>query len=238
MQRLGLKIQTIKAIFVSHEHTDHISGIAAVSKKYRLPVYITLDTFRNSRLQIERELVKSFSPHEPIVVGSIAVAAFPKPHDAIDPCSFVVECNKIKVGVFTDIGEPCQPLIEHFQHCHAVFLEANYDEEMLSNGRYNRYLKQRISGGNGHLSNSQALEIFIRHRSPFISHLFLSHLSANNNCAKLVSELFNKHANGVKVVVASRHQETAVYKIEGREPGITKFIRNQIPSSQLTIEFV
>ena len=126
------------------------------------------------------------------------------------PHSFTITSGDIKVGVFTDIGSPCPNLIEHFSQCHVAFLEANYDEEMLEKGRYPYYLKKRIRGGNGHLSNSQALGVFVAHRAPFLSHLFLAHLSKDNNSPELVYNLFKSHAGQTKVIVASRFEETAV----------------------------
>jgi len=115
--------------------------------------------------------------------------------------------------VFTDIGGPCEQLIAHFKQCHAAFLEANYDEEMLDNGKYPFVLKRRIKGGLGHLSNAQALNIFMEHRPVFMTHLFLAHLSKDNNCPELVGNLFRKYACGSQIIVASRFVETPVYQI-------------------------
>lgn len=213
MKRLGLSIQKVKAIFISHEHTDHISGLEVLSKKYHFPVYITHATQGYGRMKLQKEFVKSFTAHKPISIGNLSITAFPKFHDASDPYSFVVSCNKVKVGVFTDIGTPCKNLIHHFKQCNAAFLEANYDDTMLENGSYPYFLKNRIRGGKGHLSNKQALELFTAHRPSFMTHLFLSHLSKNNNCPKLVQKLFDEHANGVKMVITSRYQETPIYHI-------------------------
>lgn len=213
LERLGLDIKNIKAVFISHEHTDHISGLRVLAKKYRLPVYITQATQRFSRVTLDKNLARSFTAHQPVVIGNLSISAFPKFHDAADPYSFMVSCGQVKVGVFTDIGTPCENLVHHFKQCHAAFLEANYDEVMLEEGRYPEFLKNRIRGGNGHLSNRQALALFTGHRPAFMSHLFLSHLSKNNNCPKLVQQLFNENAGGVKMIVASRDQETAVYHI-------------------------
>ncbi|HUS02485.1 MAG TPA: MBL fold metallo-hydrolase [Chitinophagaceae bacterium] len=213
MKRLGLSMQKLKAVFISHEHTDHISGVRVLSKKYKLPVYITNTTHRFGGVRLEKNLVNSFTAHQAIDIGNLSITAFPKFHDAADPYSFIISCNKINVGVFTDIGTPCVNLVHHFKQCHAAFLEANYDDTMLENGRYPHFLKNRIRGNKGHLSNKQALELFTTHRPSFMSHLFLSHISKNNNCPKLVQQLFNEHANGVQMIVTSRYQETAVHHI-------------------------
>ena len=213
MHRLGLSMDKVKAIFISHEHTDHIKGVQVISKKYQLPVYITNDTLVNGGLSLTEQVVLSFKAYVPVQIGEIFVTAFPKFHDAAEPHSFIVAFNDIKIGVFTDIGAPCDHLINHFKQCHAAFLEANYDEEMLANGRYPYYLKKRITGGQGHLSNKQALELFKTHKPAFMTHLLLSHLSKDNNNPELVLELFNQHAGSTRIIIASRHEETEIYQI-------------------------
>lgn len=213
MKRLGLSMGKVKAIFISHEHSDHIRGIAVLAKKYQLPVFITPATLRNAGLGFTGLQVISFQADEVVSIGKLTVTTFAKQHDAADPHSFVVACGDVKVGVFTDIGAPCANLIYHFQQCHAAFLEANYDDEMLDKGNYPFYLKRRIRGGKGHLSNKQALTLFTAYKPPFMSHVLLSHLSKNNNCPKLVAEMFDAHAGGTEVIVTSRFEETPVYTI-------------------------
>jgi phosphoribosyl 1,2-cyclic phosphodiesterase len=213
MLRLGLNIRKVKAIFVSHEHSDHINGIPVLAKKYRLPVYITRPTLTSGRLTLEEELVQSFVAFQTIIIGELNITAFPKEHDASNPHSFIISCRDINVGVFTDIGIACKHVVNHFSKCHAAFLEANYDDEMLDNGGYPYHLKRRIRGGQGHLSNKQALELFTLHRPTFMSHLLLSHLSKNNNDPQLVQELFDACAAGVYITVASRYKESDVYHI-------------------------
>ncbi len=213
LQRLGIDIKIIKAIFISHEHTDHIKGLETLSSKYQLPVYITDHTHQNGKLNIELALKNNFNPHQPCCIGKLSITAFPKFHDAIDPHSFIVEDAQVKVGVLTDIGAICAETIRYFRQCHAVFLEANYDEEMLRNGNYPFYLKKRISDGKGHLSNNQAVELFTKYRSKKLSHLILSHLSKQNNCPVLAGDLFRRYAGTTQVVVASRDRESALYRI-------------------------
>ncbi|GAB2685601.1 MBL fold metallo-hydrolase [Mucilaginibacter koreensis] len=212
MQRLGLSMLKVKAIFISHEHSDHIRGLTVLAKKYSLPVYITPRTQMWGRLELEDARI--FPDDKLFTIGSLTVAAFLKHHDAAEPHSFTVSCDGVTVGVFTDIGVPCTNLLEHFSQCHAAILEANYDEHMLHGGKYPFHLKRRISGGKGHLSNRQALELFKAYRAPYLSHLLLAHLSKENNCPDLVQKLFDAHAGDTKVVVASRYQESAVYHIQ------------------------
>jgi phosphoribosyl 1,2-cyclic phosphodiesterase len=239
MKRLGLLIEKVKAVFVSHEHSDHIKGLPVLVKKYQLPVYITPLTMRRGGLDFEEHLFKNFIAHEAITIGELTITPFPKFHDASDPYSFVVSSNDICVGIFTDIGVPCKHLKKYFQQCHAAFLEANYDEEMLDKGNYPFHLKKRIRGGLGHLSNKQALELFLSHRPRFMSHLLLSHLSKNNNSPELVQDLFNAHAENVQVIVASRYHETEVFHICANETSQTIPVsrRHTKPALQLSLSF-
>ena len=213
MSRLGLSLKKVKAIFVSHEHSDHISGINVLAKKYQLPVYVTEGTQKHCRLRLDKHLIFRFSPYQPIYVGGLSITAFPKFHDACDPHSFIVASTSVKVGIFTDIGLACPHVIHHFRQCHAAFLEANYDEDMLMNGSYPYYLKKRIMSDNGHLSNVQALQLALAHKSSMMSLLLLSHLSENNNCPKLVEDLFTQRLAKLQIIIASRYEETAVYHI-------------------------
>jgi phosphoribosyl 1,2-cyclic phosphodiesterase len=237
MKKLGLDITLVKAIFISHEHIDHITGVPALSKKYQFPVYITSATLDNSKVPVQAHLVNSFQAGEAVSVGRLSVKAFSKHHDAVDPHSFMISYNELKVGVLTDIGHSCKEVKKHFGQCHAVFLEANYCEDMLENGSYPIYLKRRISGDNGHLSNKQALDLFIKHRGTHLSHLLLSHLSKNNNSPTLVNELFTKQAGNTQIIVASRYQETPVFRIEGNHSQLKiKSSKNtNFTSRQLTL---
>ena len=227
MRRLDLSMKRVKAIFVSHEHTDHVRGLAGIASKYQLPVYVTNGT-RPGCYHLKPEAAIHFEPAETISIGALQVTSFPKFHDAADPHSFIVSCKDVTVGVFTDLGRPCAELIKHFKKCHAAFLEANYDEDMLQNGRYPHFLKNRIRGGEGHLSNKQALEVFTEHRPAFMTHLLLAHLSADNNSPELVHRLFSENAGRVQVTVASRYNETPVFHITGS--GVNTAIRKKVLS--------
>lgn len=213
MQAIGLSMQKVKALFISHEHTDHIKGVDVLAKKYLLPVYISKGTYNNSRLRLPASQLHWLSDNTTTTISGLNIKAFSKRHDAKEPYSFTVEHNNITVGVFTDIGIACDNIIYHFKKCHAAFLESNYDEDMLQNGRYPWVLKRRITSGHGHLSNKQALDIFVNHRSEFMSHLLLSHLSRDNNDPQLVQDLFNKHAGKTTIVVASRYEASPLFQI-------------------------
>lgn len=232
MKQLGLLMQSVKAIFISHEHTDHIKGLTTLANRYYLPVYITEPTAK-AGTKLIRHLSRSFAEHEPVQIGSLSITAFSKHHDAVDPYSFLISCNGVSVGVFTDIGKPCERLVHYFKQCHAAFLESNYDEDMLENGRYPAHLKNRIRGGHGHLSNRQALDLFLKHRSPYLSHLFLSHLSKENNDPKLVHELFSKYTGTTEIVIASRYNATSVYRIDNEHSSVPAKFKVKVKPVQL-----
>jgi phosphoribosyl 1,2-cyclic phosphodiesterase len=235
MKRLGLNIKRVKGIFASHEHGDHTHGIPGLSKKHKIPVYMSAGTWQNGNLRLREDLLHSLKANEPITVGSITVVGFPKLHDAREPQSFIVESGDVRIGVFTDIGKACDNVTTHFSRCHAAFLEANYDEDMLTNGRYPFMLKERIRGDHGHLSNNQALQLFLDHRAPFMTHLFLSHLSADNNKPAIVKELFSRNAGSTTIIIASRKKETPLYHIRNAPRRMAGNVREPVLQQQLAL---
>jgi phosphoribosyl 1,2-cyclic phosphodiesterase len=233
LSRLSLDMAKVKAIFVSHEHSDHINGIKVLSKKYQLPVYISKLTHQSSGLFIPDDRVKQLSAYKPIQVGGLQITAFPKFHDCADPHSFIVSGNGVNIGVFTDIGLACDHVIQNFKMCHAAFLETNYDEKMLDEGHYPPHLKHRIRSNHGHLSNDQALDLFIKHKPVNMSHVFLSHLSKENNNPKLVHQLFTEKSGSTNVIVASRDNEIPVFEITATTPSK---IKRQTKSQSICVQ--
>lgn len=215
MTGVGLSMDTVKAIFISHEHSDHVTGLAAISKKYQLPVYITEATLGNCKVPVDENLVQYFQQTKPVNIGNLKITSFKKNHDAADAHSFMISGYGINIGVITDIGFACKKVIKYFGQCHAAFLESNYCDTMLANGNYPYYLQERISSDVGHLSNAQAVELFKHYRSEHLQLLILSHLSKNNNKPELVENIFTPHAGSTKIIVASRYEASPVYRIEG-----------------------
>lgn len=225
--RMGLDLKKVKAVFISHEHTDHIMGVSALAKKYELPVYITPRTLGRCRVFLKPQYIVAFYPHQTITVGQLRVTPFPKLHDGCDPHSFTVTEGDTTIGVLTDIGEPCEHVVHYFNTCHAAFLESNYDDVMLEQGRYPVHLKRRISGSHGHLSNKQALELFLAHGS-HMSHILLSHLSRDNNHPDLARDLFLKQAGRTQIVIAGRYKETDIYEVSGNGPALKAAPTNRL----------
>ena len=228
MKQLSLSLEKVKALFVSHEHADHISGVPGLAKKYGFLVYITARTLAHGKIPIDPAQVRSFRDQQAVQIGELEVIPFRKSHDAADPHSFLVSHRGTRIGVITDIGYACKRVIHYFRQCHAVYLESNYCEEMLEKGHYPYPLKKRIRGDEGHLSNRQALELFTAFRTPELQLLILSHLSKNNNDPRVVKALFAPHASDVRVVVASRYEPSEIFEVQsGATVTLTPFLKSK-----------
>jgi phosphoribosyl 1,2-cyclic phosphodiesterase len=186
MKERNLQPSKIKAIFITHEHSDHLSGARVFGKKMYVPVYInSAKTYYSAYKNQRPDVPKFFNPGEEIEVGELTVHSFSKNHDASEPCSFRVQYKTKNVGVFTDIGEPCENVMQHLGICDGLFLESNYDEKMLWEGSYPWFLKQRVASGVGHLSNKQAFDLLHSHARENLKCVFLSHISKRTILPKL-----------------------------------------------------
>lgn len=217
MSNLNLDIRKLRAIFISHEHTDHIRGVYKLAKKYQLPVYISPGTWQRSFLGKSDIHTLPIAHHEKIIIGNIAIIPFSKSHDAADPFSFSIIHDNARISVITDIGHACENVIEHFSKSQVSFIEANYDDELLLKGKYPFYLKQRIRSEVGHLSNMEALELFRKHKKTDLRHLILSHLSKENNSPELVQQLFENEKTSVRIDIAPRYNESKLFLLQNNE---------------------
>jgi phosphoribosyl 1,2-cyclic phosphodiesterase len=216
MRQQNLDPAKVKAIFISHEHSDHTNGARVMSKKLKIPVYLTTQTYMAMYSQHRPMAPRFFTPGTEINMGSFHIFPFLKKHDAAEPCSFRIEYNGLHTGVFTDIGSACENVIHHINQCHALFLETNYDEKMLWDGRYPWPLKRRIASEHGHLSNDQAFELLSGHSGSQLQTVFLSHLSAENNTPEKALERFSELNDRVSIHMTSRHGPGEVVQIPSR----------------------
>ncbi len=182
MRTRQLEPTSLTGIVVSHEHSDHIKGVGVLSRRYKLPVYITPETGRQAAGKMGRlHQTNHFACDRMFEIDGLKIRPFALSHDARNPVGFTISDNRHKVGVATDLGVTTQLVKEHLQGCHLLIMEANHDMEMLINGPYPWYLKQRIKGRNGHLSNVDAGELLevLWHRH--LHTVILAHLSEKNN---------------------------------------------------------
>jgi phosphoribosyl 1,2-cyclic phosphodiesterase len=209
----GLDVSKIRGIFISHEHTDHTCGIRVLCKRLGIPGWFSRGTYDAIRESERPEHFRIFKPGKPVLIESFTIHPFLKNHDAAEPCSFRVENDDWHIGVFTDIGEACDRVKSHLRKCHALFLETNYDERMLWSGPYPYILKQRVASSHGHLSNDQAFELVRDYAGPELTHVFLSHLSGENNLPDLAASRFENLSDRFRVLLTSRKTFSEVYQL-------------------------
>ena len=210
----GHQPENINAIVVSHEHSDHIKGVGILSRRFKLPVYISRET-RKCSGDIVGNLPKTvlFQCGTTFRINTLTVRPFSLSHDAADPAGFILSSGDIKIGIATDLGVATSMVKTHLKDCNALILEANHDPDMLINGPYPWPLKQRVKGKTGHLSNfdSGALLKELLHEN--LTHVILAHLSETNNTPeKALSEvgLAVQHT-GTKLYVAEQNRCTETF---------------------------
>ncbi len=193
-EKFGLNLSQISAIFVTHEHGDHISGVAKLASKYQIPVYVTLGSAQKLLENIDKNLIHYIHGDERINVGDIDVLAITVPHDSAEPVQFVFSCIKTskKLGVLTDSGHVSKHMINAYSGLDGLLLEFNYDHDMLNNGPYPVSLKQRVSSDYGHLSNQQSMSLLKTIDSRKMKKLIIGHISEKNNDPAIIEALFQQ----------------------------------------------
>ncbi len=193
LKEIGVSPNDISGLFITHEHSDHTKGIGVLSRKHEIPIYATKETL----IQIDgikqlgeysRELFHPILPDDKIAIGDLNLTPFSIRHDAANPVAYRVENETSKVAVATDIGEYDSYTIDHLQGLDAILLESNHDVNMVEAGPYPYYLKKRILGKYGHLSNENAGRLLTQILHGGLKHILLGHLSNENNYEALAYE--------------------------------------------------
>jgi phosphoribosyl 1,2-cyclic phosphodiesterase len=187
---LAMQPADVTAILVTHEHSDHISGVARFSRRYDIPVWMTAGTeaaHKGGRLSAWH----CFSAHRCFEIGNMLIEPFPVPHDAREPCQFVFSDGVRRLGLLTDTGSVTPHIVRALNQLDALILECNHDPQLLASGSYPRHLKQRVGGPLGHLSNQQAADLLTRIDTSRLQHLIAAHLSENNNRPHLARKLLS-----------------------------------------------
>lgn len=159
LESVGSSIEDIDAILVTHEHSDHVQGLGTTSQKFNIPVYTNLETWNameKQRSKINENNIHIFENDKDFHLNDLTIHPFSTPHDAANPCGFNIHNGSKKLSIATDLGHMNDKIISELYNSSFVFLEANYDPEILKVSKYPFTLKQRISGPHGHLSNSTA----------------------------------------------------------------------------------
>ncbi|MDP1695628.1 MAG: MBL fold metallo-hydrolase [archaeon] len=218
MDALGLDAEKIKAIFITHEHADHIKGADVFARRFNIPIFATKGTINGGFLCSDEALINSIKSDETIGIGKLNVEAFLKSHKAAEPVSYSIRSANKKVSIITDLGFACKGVNDAIADSNFLFLESNHDIEMLENGHYPYFLKNWIKSDSGHLSNRQAGLAVLEYGSGKLKNVVLSHLSEKNNCPKLALKTFKKLTKErmdfkAKVSVSLRSEPTELFKV-------------------------
>jgi phosphoribosyl 1,2-cyclic phosphodiesterase len=214
----GRDIREVDAVIISHDHGDHIRHAGVFQRKFGIPIYVTPATLAAaaSRCTLGKLAdIRHFRSCDTIKVGNALVHAVPTPHDGADGAAFVVEAGAKRLGVLTDLGHVFKDLGRLVASLDAVFLESNYDPAMLAAGPYPSYLKQRIKGPRGHLSNLESAELLVRAaESKRLQWACLAHLSEENNHPDVALKTHRGIiGHDITLHVADRHRATDVLTV-------------------------
>ena len=193
LNEIGLKTKEVNGILITHEHSDHISGLGVVARRYGIPIYATRGTIdailrTKSVGKIDKALFCEIEPEVDFTIGDVTVSPIAISHDAAQPTAYIVRQEEKSIGVITDLGKYDSYLIERLQGLDVLLLEANHDINMLQVGSYPYYLKQRILGDRGHLSNELSGQLLGQILHDKFKTVLLGHLSKENNYEELAYE--------------------------------------------------
>ncbi len=213
----GKSADNVKAIFVTHEHIDHVRGIDVFARKFNIPIFITKGTAENCFVCSNKNLIKTIKNNDVIQIEGMKIEAFSKSHYAADPVSYNVYFKR-KISIITDAGYGCKNIKKHISDSDFLIIEANHDEDMLEAGPYPYYLKNLIKSDIGHLSNKQAGMCVLENSSKKLKNIVLAHLSKINNTPQVALETFNfilKERKDIypMLIVSVREEPTSLFRI-------------------------
>lgn len=193
LNNIDIKPDTIQGILITHEHSDHVSGLGVMARRYHMPIYATYETVMaigriKSLGEISGELFHYIEPDKSFYINDILVEPFSTSHDASNPVCYTMEADGGKVGIATDLGKYDEYIIDKLNDSDLLMIEANHDTNMLLVGKYPYYLKQRILGDRGHLSNDTSADLISKLINKKKQHIILAHLSKENNYEELAYE--------------------------------------------------
>jgi phosphoribosyl 1,2-cyclic phosphodiesterase len=219
----GRSAQGADALFISHDHYDHVRCAGVYHRSFGVPLYLTPDTLRASRraLMPGRGLdIQHFEAGASIKIKHLTIETVATPHDAADGVVFVIDDGRHRLGICTDVGHVFGDLKSLVKNVDGLFLESNYDERMLENGPYPARLKERISGRGGHISNREAAELVAGNARADLQWLYLAHLSDKNNTPdKALSAHREALGTAIPIHLTSRERATSMMSFDETKPG-------------------
>lgn len=224
----GLSLAQVKAVLVTHDHADHIKAIGHLANDYQLPVYATSLVHEGINrnycvtTKVKPEQMVPVCKGEPFCIGDIEITAFDVPHDSTDNVGYSIQYKDVNFCLITDAGHEGEHFAEYIRKANFLVLEANHDEDMLMMGNYPKYLKVRISGDNGHLSNKSAARILAENMTERLQHVWFCHLSEENNHPELVRKTVDSHLRTYGIIagkdfamdILKRRIPSEIYNLE------------------------
>jgi phosphoribosyl 1,2-cyclic phosphodiesterase len=215
---VGSSLDDLKAVFITHEHTDHVQGLRVLCNKRPVPIYMTEGTFSNLP-KSARDLpeVRHFEAGETVALNGLSLHSFSVSHDAADPVSYVVEAGGVRLGIAADMGGVSGLVRRRLEQCEALVLESNYCPQMLTRSSYPPSIRQRISSRHGHLSNVDACKLLSSVLHDALQLVVLVHISAENNKPELAREMAQRAVGShqARVCVASQTEPTEMFEVPG-----------------------
>jgi phosphoribosyl 1,2-cyclic phosphodiesterase len=219
LEQLKVPRESVKAVLVSHEHSDHTRGAGAICRNLKIPIMITPDTYAycSHKLGALHDRLYYFETGTAFEIGDILVHPFSSSHDAVDSSNFCFEHDDKKLGIAIDLGYPTRLTIHKLSGAHTLILESNHDLKMLMEGPYEPSLKMRVKSDKGHLSNDQAVGLLSQILHPGLKNIILAHLSETNNlpllAARLMQDYLESIRSEIKLLVAAQDCHTPLVDI-------------------------
>jgi phosphoribosyl 1,2-cyclic phosphodiesterase len=211
--------ERVDAIFISHEHSDHCKDLGVVSRRFKCPIYGTKETLAELGSYLKgTETLFEIEKGKSLAFQDVEIVPFSVSHDAVDPCGFTITNGQKRIGVCTDLGTMTDEVKKHLGDCDAISFEANHDVEMLSNGRYPKYLQDRIRSSLGHLSNDESGQgLAILGMQGRLRHAILAHLSDSNNrpdiALKTVQHTLRTYAVDLNVLLSHKTKPSQLIEL-------------------------
>ncbi len=219
LAKIGIQPESLSAILVTHEHSDHTSGLVTIARKFDTPVRISRLTAPQIDWGDYTPCLEMFQAGSSFAIGDIDVTSFTVPHDAADPVGFCFHAGGVKIGLVTDLGYMPDSIKVHLKGVDLLLLESNHDLEMLKVGPYPWSVKQRVMGRRGHLSNDVVSDFIRNDLDTSIATLILGHLSEHNNHPEIVRLVARQALEGrelfTRLVVAEPDRQTEVFSVAG-----------------------
>jgi phosphoribosyl 1,2-cyclic phosphodiesterase len=208
LERVGKSPQDISAILVTHEHSDHWKGVLPFSSKFSIDVYATAGCYRAVNVSpSSSKLFKIVCSHTVFMINRVQVQPIPVPHDANEPVQYIFSYDQYRLGILTDVGNITPYIIQQYNNCTGLLVEANHDVELLQAGAYPKFLKDRVAGQWGHLNNAQTASLLSAIDQQSIQKLVIGHISeSNNNSARVKQAIEDVFASSEKIIYANQNE--------------------------------